>query len=72
MRYATYQLSLRKRKLVEQVLGWLKAIAGLRKSRFFGCAHTELSGIDGDERLQPDPNGPTAGVADLRCGIDTC
>jgi IS5 family transposase len=42
MRHANYQLSLRKRKLIEQAFGWLKAIAGLRKSRFFGRARTEL------------------------------
>ena len=42
MRQANYQLSQRKRKLIEQAFGWLKAIAGLRKSRFFGRARTEL------------------------------
>jgi hypothetical protein len=42
MRHANYQLSQRKRKLIEQAFGWLKVIAGLRKSRFFGRARTEL------------------------------
>ena len=42
MRQASYQLSQRKRKLIEQAFGWLKDIAGLRKSRFFGRRRTEL------------------------------
>ena len=41
-RHATYQLSQRKRKLIEQAFGWIKNVAGLRKSRFFGRARTEL------------------------------
>jgi transposase len=41
-RHATYRLSQRKRKLIEQAFGWLKGVAGLRKSRFFGRARTEL------------------------------
>lgn len=42
MRHANYQLSQRKRKLIEQAFGWLKAVAGSRKSRFFGRGRTEL------------------------------
>ena len=42
MRHASYRLSQRKRKLIEQAFGWLKNVAGLRKSRFFGRARTEL------------------------------
>jgi len=42
MRHDTYRLSQRKRKLIEQAFGWLKCVAGLRKSRFFGRARTEL------------------------------
>ena len=42
MRHAGYRLSLRKRKLIEQAFGWIKNVAGLRKSRFFGRARTEL------------------------------
>jgi hypothetical protein len=41
-RHASYELSQRKRKLIEQAFGWVKDIAGLRKSRFFGRAKTEL------------------------------
>jgi transposase len=41
-RHATYRLSQRKRKLIEQAFGWIKTVAGLRKSRFFGRARTEL------------------------------
>jgi transposase len=42
LRQASYQLSQRKRKLIEQAFGWVKNVAGLRKSRFFGRARTEL------------------------------
>lgn len=41
-RHRTYRLSQRKRKLIEQAFGWIKTVAGLRKSRFFGRARTEL------------------------------
>jgi transposase len=41
-RHHTYRRSQRKRKLIEQAFGWLKCVAGLRKSRFFGRARTEL------------------------------
>jgi transposase len=44
-RHATYRLSQRKRKLIEQAFGWIKSVAGLRKSRFFGRARTELYAI---------------------------
>lgn len=44
-RHHAYVLSQRKRKLIEQAFGWLKTIAGLRKSRFFGRARTELYGL---------------------------
>jgi transposase len=45
MRHASYRLSQRKRKLIEQAFGWLKTVAGLRKSRFFGKSRTELYGL---------------------------
>lgn len=35
-RHATYQVSQRKRKLVEQVFGWMKTVGGLRKLRHRG------------------------------------
>jgi len=45
MRHSTYRLSQRKRKLIEQAFGWLKTVACLRKSRFFGRSPTELLGL---------------------------
>jgi transposase len=45
LRHASYRLSQRKRKLIEQAFGWLKNVAGLRKSRFFGRARTELYAV---------------------------
>lgn len=43
-RHASYRLSQRKRKLIEQAFGLIKTVAGL-KSRFFGRARTELYAI---------------------------
>ena len=37
-RHAGYAISLRKRKLVEEIFGWLKTVGGLRKLRFRGLA----------------------------------
>ena len=37
-RHAGYHVSQRKRKLVEQVFGWMKTVAGLRKLRHRGIA----------------------------------
>jgi hypothetical protein len=37
-RHAGYQVSQRKRKLVEQVFGWMKTVGGLRKLRHRGGA----------------------------------
>lgn len=45
LRHRSYRLSQRKRKLIEQAFGWLKTVAGLRKSRFFGKPRTELYGL---------------------------
>jgi hypothetical protein len=36
-RHVSYQISQRRRKLIEQVLGWLKTVAGLRKTRHRGA-----------------------------------
>lgn len=41
-RQPSYELSQKKRKLVEQPFGWAKAFAGFRKTRFIGKARTEL------------------------------
>jgi transposase len=37
-RHKTYKVSLRIRKRIEEVFGWLKSVGGLRKSRFVGRA----------------------------------
>jgi hypothetical protein len=36
-RHVRYQISQRKRKLIEKVFGWLKTVAGLRKTRHRGA-----------------------------------
>ena len=41
-RHDSYRLSQRKRKRVEEIFGWLKTIAGFRKSRFIGIERTQL------------------------------
>lgn len=43
-RHASYEVSQRKRKLIEQKFGWVKTIGGLYKSRFFGRKRTEAQG----------------------------
>jgi transposase len=40
-RHETYAVSQRKRKLVEQIFGWMKTVGGLRKTRFRGVVRTE-------------------------------
>lgn len=37
-RHVTYEISQRKRKRVEEIFGWLKTVAGMRKTRFQGVA----------------------------------
>ena len=37
-RHAGYKVSLKKRKLVEEIFGWSKTVGGLRKARFVGLA----------------------------------
>ena len=37
-RHAGYAVSLKKRKLVEEIFGWAKTVGGLRKTRFIGLA----------------------------------
>jgi transposase len=41
-RHASYRQSQRHRKRIEEIFGWLKTVAGLRKSRFVGIARTQL------------------------------
>lgn len=38
-----YAISQRKRKLIEEVWGWMKSVGGLRKSRFIGKAKTAMA-----------------------------
>jgi transposase len=41
-RHEGYEISQRKRKLVEQIFGWMKTIGGLRKTRFRGVDRTGM------------------------------
>ena len=41
-RHESYRVSQRKRKRVEEIFGWLKTVAGFRKSRFTGIQRTQL------------------------------
>lgn len=38
-----YEVSQRKRKLIEEVWGWMKSVGGMRKSRFIGKARTRMA-----------------------------
>jgi hypothetical protein len=40
-----YGISQRKRKLIEEVWGWMKTIGGLAKSRFVGLAKTNMASL---------------------------
>lgn len=41
--HAGYALSQKKRKLVEEIFGWMKTVGGLRRSRFVGRIKTQLA-----------------------------
>lgn len=41
-RQASYRISQRKRKRIEEIFGWLKTVGGLRKSKLRGIARTQL------------------------------
>ena len=43
-RHDSYLVSQRKRRRVEEIFGWMKAIGGFRKTRFVGLAKTQLAG----------------------------
>jgi len=43
-RHAGYAVSLRIRKRVEEVFGWMKTVGGLRRTRYRGVARTGLAG----------------------------
>ncbi|NML29218.1 IS5 family transposase [Zoogloea dura] len=38
-----YKISMRKRKRVEEIFGWLKTVGGMRKTRFIGEARTQIA-----------------------------
>jgi transposase len=40
-RHNGYEISQKKRKLIEQIFGWMKTVGGLRKTRFRGVRRTE-------------------------------
>ena len=42
-RSSGYAVSQRKRKLIEEVWGWMKTVGGLRKTRFRGTQRTQLA-----------------------------
>ena len=42
-RHEGYRISQRKRKRIEEIFGWMKAVGGLRKSRFVGITKTQLA-----------------------------
>jgi hypothetical protein len=44
-RHKGYDVSLKKRKLVEEIFGWSKTIGGLRKARFVGLAKVRAQTI---------------------------
>jgi hypothetical protein len=41
-RHAGYKVSQIKRKLVEEIFGWMKTVGGMRKTRYKGKARTQL------------------------------
>ena len=42
-RHEGYRISQRKRKRIEEIFGWMKAVGGFRKSRFVGIVKTQLA-----------------------------
>ena len=42
IRHASYRISQRKRKRVEEIFGWMKSWGGLRRTRFRGVARVQL------------------------------
>ena len=42
-RHASYSMSQRIRKRVEEIFGWMKTVGGFRKTRFRGTARTQLA-----------------------------
>jgi len=44
-RHAGYAVSLKKRKLVEEIFGWAKTVGGLRRTRFVGLAKVKAQTV---------------------------
>lgn len=44
-RHAGYEVSQRKRKLVEEIFGWMKSVGGFRRTRFRGLERTQFAGF---------------------------
>jgi transposase len=44
-RHAGYAVSLKKRKLVEEIFGWAKTVGGLRKARFIGLTKVKAQTV---------------------------
>jgi IS5 family transposase len=42
-RHPGYAVSQRKRKLVEEIFGWMKTVGGFRRTRFKGIKRTQLA-----------------------------
>jgi len=60
-----YAVSQRKRKLIEQVFGWMKTVGGLRKLRHRGGARVDWIVTFSAGGLQPDPPAHTPGDHDV-------
>jgi IS5 family transposase len=43
-RHVGYALSQRKRKLIEEIFGWMKTVGGFRRTRYVGLARRQLAG----------------------------
>ncbi|HUQ97818.1 MAG TPA: transposase, partial [Gemmatimonadaceae bacterium] len=44
-RHPGYLVSQRKRKLVEEIFGWMKTVGGFRRTRFKGLFRTRLAAL---------------------------
>ena len=44
VRESGYQLSLKIRKRVEEIFGWIKTVGGFRRSRYWGLERTQAWG----------------------------
>jgi len=44
-RHAGYLVSQRKRKLVEEIFGWMKTVGNFRRTRFKGLQRTRLAAL---------------------------